>query len=151
MKDLNQEITIQPFQPKDQAQARALILVGLVEHWGTLDPGKNPDLEDILLSYAEGVFLVAWQQERMIGTGALVPRGEGTGEIVRMSLVKDLRRQGVGSRILERLIEEAKTLGLRQLVLETTETWQEAIAFYQCHGFVETHHKDGDVYFRLEI
>jgi ribosomal protein S18 acetylase RimI-like enzyme len=42
-------------------------------------------------------------------------------------------------------------MGLRSLVLETTETWQEAVAFYQGFGFQETHRKDGDVYLKLEI
>ena len=151
MKDLNQEITIRPFQPEDQEQVQKLILTGLAEHWGSLDPGKNPDLQDIGKTYAGGVFLVACKQERMIGTGALVARGKETGEIVRMSVAKDLRRRGLGSRILERLIQEAKTFGMRQLVLETTETWREAIAFYKSAGFKETHRKDGDVYFRLEV
>jgi ribosomal protein S18 acetylase RimI-like enzyme len=142
---------IQPLQPKDQAEVRALILAGLVEHWVVLDPGRNPDLEDISQSYAGAVFLVAREQDRIVGTGALVPRGQQTGEIVRMSVALDMRRRGVGRRLLERLIREANAMGMCQLVLETTETWQGAIEFYQRFGFQETHRMDGDVYFRLEI
>ena len=148
---LSEKIGIQPFQLKDQAEVRALILAGLVEHWIVLDPRRNLDLEDIGKSYAGAVFLVARMQDRIIGTGALVPRGQATGEILRMSVAMDVRHRGVGSRLLERLIREAKAMGMRQLVLETTETWQEAVVFYQRFGFEETHRKDGDVYFKLEI
>ena len=146
-----EDITIQHFQPENQAEVKDLILAGLTEHWGSLDPLKNPDLEDIGLTYARAVFLVACQQGRVIGTGALVPRGQETAEIVRMSVAADMRRMGVGSRILEKLSAEAKDLGMHHLVLETTETWQEAIAFYQGFGFQVTHCLHGDVYFRLEI
>lgn len=151
MKNLSREFSIRPFRPEDQAEVRALILAGLAQHWGVLDPGRNPDLENINQSYAGAVFLVARQDDRIIGTGALVPRGQATSEIVRMSVAEDMRRRGVGRKLLERLIKEAKAAGIRSLVLETTETWQEAIAFYRRFGFKKTHRKDGDVYFRLEI
>ena len=35
-------IRIRPFDPSDQPAARALILAGLREHWGWLEPGTNP-------------------------------------------------------------------------------------------------------------
>ena len=44
---LPSSITIRPFQSEDQQQVRDLILTGLEEHWGSLDPSKNPDLENI--------------------------------------------------------------------------------------------------------
>lgn len=143
--------TIRSFQPADQTAVRGLILSGLEEHWGSLDPSRNPDLQDIARSYAGAVFLVACEGERIIGTGALVAGGPHTGEIVRMSVAGDMRRRGVGHRLLERLMTEAKARGMRTLVLETTETWQDAIAFYLSAGFQVSHHQGGDVYFRLEI
>jgi hypothetical protein len=42
-------------------------------------------------------------------------------------------------------------LGFRCIVLETTETWHEVIAFYQRSGFEITHYKGGDVYFELVL
>ncbi|MCZ7673141.1 MAG: hypothetical protein M5U34_41515 [Chloroflexi bacterium] len=49
-----------PFSPTDQAAAKALILAGLAEHWGTLDLSLNSDLNDIQASYVDngGVFIV---------------------------------------------------------------------------------------------
>jgi GNAT superfamily N-acetyltransferase len=151
MLNSTQDIIILPFQPGNQAEVKDLILAGLAEHWGKLDPGKNPDLEDIGLTYAKAVFLVAWQQGRIIGTGALFPRSKTTAEIVRMSVAADMRRKRVGGMILQRLCEQARSMGIQQLVLETTETWHAAVEFYKHFGFQVTHHLDGDAYFVLEL
>jgi len=42
----------------------------------------------------------------------------------------DMRRKDVGNEFIQRLIKHAKSRGYQRLVLETTETWQEAIGFY---------------------
>ena len=151
MKIQSPGITILPFQPEDQSEVKKLILAGLKEHWGVLDPTKNPDLNDISLTYAEAIFLVARQNDKIIGTGALVPKPDGTAEIVRMSVAANLRRKGIGRKILQKLSEQAKRNGYKRLVLETTETWYEVIEFYKQLGFQITHYLDGDVYFVLDI
>lgn len=144
-------LVIRPFQPEDQEEVKALILSGLVDHWGTLDPTKNPDLNDIARSYADAVFLVARLDGRIVGTGALVPRAESTAEIVRMSVASDMRRMGIGKRILLELIHSAKSRGFSRIILETTATWAEVIAFYQSMGFMLTHLMNGDQYFEMDL
>jgi len=139
-------------------------VVGCWRYWGIPDPALNPDLDDIATTYADATFLVAWQGDRLaceggrvIGTGALTPHGatsrgrEVVGEIVRMSVATDCRRRGVGRRILEALIEAGRERGYERIILETTQTWAGAIAFYQNAGFEITHHQDGDVYFVMEL
>ena len=144
-------IIISPFTPADQEEAKALILAGLEERWGWLDTTKNPDLNDIAGSYAGSVILTARQDGKIVGTGILSPDGDGTAMIVRMSVAKNLRRQGLGKNILMRLIEEARSAGIRRIVLETTETWEDAVAFYRGNGFRITHYLDGDVYFQMDL
>ena len=151
MKDITKAFNIQPFQSQHQTGARDLILAGLAEHWGQLDLERNPDLVDISAAYANAFFLVVLQQDRVIGTGALIPNADGTAEIVRMSVAGDVRRQGVASAILQALCRQACALKVHQLVLETTDTWQDAIAFYEHSGFKETHRLNGDVYFKLDL
>jgi ribosomal protein S18 acetylase RimI-like enzyme len=149
--DQTNTVTILPFQPENQIEVKTLILAGLTEHWGVLDPSKNPDLNDIGSSYKDAIFLLAWQQARIIGTGALVPRPNRTAEIVRMSVAADMRRQGIATQILQELCQQAKAAGYERIVLETTETWDDAIGFYQRFGFKITHYLDGDVYFVLDL
>jgi GNAT superfamily N-acetyltransferase len=143
-------IVIRPFRPEDQSETKAIILEGLREHWGNLDPDRNPDLLDIAAAYASGVFLLACRGERIIGTGALLPRGNGTAEIVRMSVIREMRRQGIGGLILRALLERAKADGARRIILETTAAWPDAVAFYQKHGFRIMHYDGGDAYFALD-
>jgi putative acetyltransferase len=145
------QITIQPFQPQDQAAVKDLVLSGLADHWGVLDPAKNPDLDDIAHSYAKGIFLVAWLENRIVGTGALIPRADDTAEIVRMSVARELRRRSLGRQILDRLCAEARLLGCTRVILETTATWSDVIEFYKRYGFQITHTQDGDVYFSLDL
>jgi ribosomal protein S18 acetylase RimI-like enzyme len=142
---------ISPFTPRDQAEAKALILAGLDEHWGSLDPCLNQDLNDITRTYREGIFLVARLAGRLVGTGALRSGPDGTAEIVRMSVACDLRRSGIGRGILDRLVELARQRGYTRLILETTQTWQAAISFYESFGFRRTHLLDGDVYFEMDL
>jgi len=148
----NYVIQVEPFQPTDQAAVKELVLAGLVDPWGVLDPSLNPDLNDIAASYARAVFLVARHQGGgVIGSVALVPRAAGTAEIVRMSVARNARRQGIGRMITTQLVAHARAAGLRRIFLETTETWDEVIAFYLWCGFHITHHAHGDVYFALDL
>ncbi len=140
-----------PFQSKDQSAVKSLILDGLAEHWGTLDESKNPDLDNIALSYAEATFLVAWLDDEIVGTGAFIPRSESQVEIVRMSVKKEMRKQGIGQKILSELCRKASQYGYKEVILETTETWLGVINFYQQFGFEITHYQDGDVYFKMSL
>lgn len=144
-------LTIVPFRPVDQVAARALILAGLAERWGTLDESLNPDLADIASAYGSGVFLCVWSGDELVGTGALKRHADGSAEIVRMSVASAWRRRGVGRAIASALLDEARAQGHRRIILETTETWDDAVRFYLGLGFVITHHKNGDVYFALEL
>lgn len=144
-------VTIRPFRPEDQAAAKALILAGLVEHFGYLDPTKNPDLDDIAATYAGGTFLLAWRGDEIVGTGALVHEREGVARIVRMSVDAPVRRRGIGTQVLQALCEHARAAGYRQIVLETTSTWHEVVAFYRRNGFRLVGSWDGDTHFAMDL
>ena len=144
-------LSIAPFRPEDQRDAKALIMAGMEEHWGVLDEDKNPDLDDIASSYANGVFLVAWQDGEIVGTGGFRPVSYETVEIVRMSVKKERRRQGIGGEILTELCWRAYRRGYKRAILETTASWAGAIAFYRAFGFAETHQEAGDLYFAMDL
>ena len=144
-------IVIRPFQPKDQIAAQNLILAGLEEHWGTLDPGKNPDLDNIARAYGHGHFLVAECDGEIVGTGALLLDDGGYGRIVRMSVASEKRRQGIATAILNELCHLARQSDCTHLTLETTTAWTDAIQFYLSNGFTISHYTDGNVYFRRNL
>lgn len=110
-------LTIRLFQPADQAATRQLILTGLGEHFGVIDSSRNPDLDDITAAYVlpGHYFAVALVGDRLVGSGALVgePFGaEPTGRLVRMSVDREHRRQGVGKALVEHLNRRSATARL---------------------------------------
>jgi GNAT superfamily N-acetyltransferase len=144
-------LIIRPFLPIDQEAARVLILAGLKEHWGYLDETRNLDLEDIASSCADGIFLVASLDGVIVGTGGYLPRSETEIEVVRMSVAKEMRRQGIGKQILTELCHFAGFAGFQRAILETTRTWNEVIQFYKGFGFEFTHFDGDDAYFSLML
>lgn len=128
-----------------------MILEGLCEHWGTLNPLLNLDLNDIAASYAEETFLVAILGNEIVGTGALISRGNHIGEIVRMSVKAAYRRQGIGRKLLDTLVNHAEECGFEKVILETTSTWENAVKFYLRYGFKATYKKGGNTYFELGL
>jgi len=104
-------IPLQHFRPADQTTAKNLILAGLAEHRAQRDLSKNPDLNDIASTYANGVFLVARLRAEIVGTGALLPHSNGVAQIVGMSVRVTLQSKPIGTLILRHLIQHAKNNG----------------------------------------
>jgi len=63
-----------------------------------------------------------------IGTGRLLPDAH----IGRMAVLEEWRGRGVGSRILQSLIEKARARGDREIALSAQI---HAVEFYRAHGF----------------
>lgn len=145
------DLRIIRFAPQWQQAARMLILDGLKEHWGVLDPTKNSDIEDIEASFAAGIFLLALRGTQLVAAGGLLPERDGVMRVVRMSVTRQQRKQGIGGLILQALLKHAEQLGCRDVVCETTQTWQDAIQFYLTHGFTVTHQSDGNIHFTLRL
>ena len=145
-KYLSASTKIRPFHPTDQAHTQQLILAGLAEHWGTLDPTLNADLNDIAHSYQGETFLLAVQAQEIVGCGALIEENGqmGYGRIVRMSIKKENRRQGIGQLILNHLETIASQRHFCKIVLETTQAWEDADAFYLANGDQIICHNLGD-------
>jgi GNAT superfamily N-acetyltransferase len=144
-------LVVRAFSPQDQVPARALILEGFNDHFSSLDPDKNHDLDDIASSYAGSVFLVASQGDQLVGTGVLVPGFAGDANVVRMSVVRRHRRQGVGTQILDALVEQARASGFQRVTLGTNDDWDDAIGFYNAYGFHEIARTPGGVAFALDL
>ena len=79
-------------------------------------------------------FFVAVQEEKAAGyIGMHSVAGEGY--ITNVAVRPDFRRQGIGMRLLERLMEQAEKEGLAFVTLEVRPTNQSAIALYERFGF----------------
>lgn len=140
-----------PLGRRDHAAARALVLEGLRERWGSLDAALNPDLHDVLATYAAGCFVVGKIANVVVAAGGFLPVSETTVQVHRMSVARTHRGRGLGTRILAHLLDEARRRGFRRAILETTDDWADAIAFYEARGFRAFDHHDGDIYFEHSL
>ena len=141
--------------PSQHDAVRALVLDGLREHWGTLDPALNSDLDDLSRAYPGGTTLVACHRGDVVATGTLCRRDGNSAQIVRMSVAVYHRRTGVGQRLTEALIETARGWSVDRVVLETSAAWTEVVQFYTRCGFTLTHYDDGefgsDAWFEMKL
>jgi putative acetyltransferase len=102
-----------------RGSAHALDLAGL----------RSPDIR----------FWAIWQNDQLLGVGALRRLSPDHGEIKSMHTAQSARGRGAGSAMLRHIIETARAEGLLQLSLETG-AWDYFIparAFYRRHGFTE--------------
>jgi GNAT superfamily N-acetyltransferase len=100
------------------------------------DPAVDNDLDDIEGVYLKrGEYLIATIGNRVVGMGALRRVDGQTAEIKRMRVDRELQGEGVGSRILDELIQKATELGYRRLILDTVENNKQARTFYEKRGF----------------
>ena len=80
----------------------------------------------------------AWEQDELVGCGALKEIDRGHGEIKSMRTSSLHLRKGVAKRILEHIIVEARQRGYKRLSLETgsMEAFEPARRLYRSFGFL---------------
>ena len=88
--------------------------------------------ETVTLYESVQEFVVAADGDVVVGCGALHVLWEDVAEVRTVAVSEELRGKGVGHQILEKLIERAKTLGVRKIFCLTFET-----EFFGRHGFTE--------------
>ena len=77
-------------------------------------------------------FLVAAEGDRIIGCGALHVMWEDLAEVRTLAVVPDRSNEGIGSQLLEQLLDKARALGIRRVFCLTFRK-----EFFGHHGFVE--------------
>lgn len=78
---------------------------------------------------------VGEREGRIVAYGVLM-LGPGEAQLLNLSVVPDARRQGLGSDLLARFLDDALRLGAAQVFLEVRVSNTAAIALYERAGFV---------------
>jgi GNAT superfamily N-acetyltransferase len=130
---------IRPPTAGDGPALREVVRTTLVEYGLPPDPGgADADLDDVSTFYLArgGIFVVVVDDaDAVVGTMGVLPRAHGRCELRKMYLLKEARGHGVGKRLLEHALAEAKRLGFAVMELETVAPLKEAIALYERYGF----------------
>jgi GNAT superfamily N-acetyltransferase len=83
-----------------------------------------------------GEFFLGWHDGVPVGTVSLKRRGQDDGEVNRMYVSAAARGQGLGKRLAEAAILEARALGISTLYLDALHRHVEALPLYESLGFV---------------
>lgn len=83
----------------------------------------------------EGCLLLGKYEMRIACCVGLRKIDDETGEIKRMYVRPEYQRKGIGQRLLEALIEEARCIGYSKIRLDSAPFAREAQAFYRKMGF----------------
>jgi len=131
---VNLSITAEPFESQDAQRLVRALDAGLAEIYPP-QQRFGPNLKAEHLAGGRGIFLVARDDGRPVGCGAIRMNDGTTAEVKRMYVEPDQRGRGVGRAVLANLEETARQLGARRLVLETGIHSPDALGLYRRAGF----------------
>jgi len=132
---------LQATTPREWAEARRLVR----EYAATLDVDLSfqnfeQELEHFTSEYGapSGAFILAADAGQCVACIGVRRFAEEVGEIKRLYVTPAARGRGLGRLLVERIIDEAKHLGYRSLLLDTLPFMKEAQALYVSLGFQPT-------------
>ena len=123
----------------DDARVQALLRLHYEENHAVTPVGSAHVLDLSAMRVPEITFVTAFENEALLGMGALKRLDATHGEVKSMRTIAAAKRRGVASAILLHLIGRARADGLTRLSLETGsfEYFRPARELYLRHGFVE--------------
>jgi len=131
------EYTLRKATNADQPAVWTLI-AGVLRSYGITPDLETTDLDlaDIEANYwnRKGAFFVLLNGEEVIGTVALHHETDAVCELCRMYLAPQYRGQGLGRRLLDHSLREARQSGFKEMRLKTASVLVEAIALYKWAG-----------------
>ena len=95
------------------------------------------ELEDLPGKYAppDGALLLAMQDQQAVGCVALRRWSATDAEMKRLYIQPSYRQLGLGRELTRCIVERARELGYRRVVLDTLDSMQGAQALYRSLGF----------------
>jgi [ribosomal protein S18]-alanine N-acetyltransferase len=122
-------LIIRRVQPNDIFPVVALAFETLPERY-------NPSIfSQFYESFPEG-FLVALNQEMIIGFLIGIKTTPNIGRILMLAVKESYRKQGIGSSLLTDFINEMKQQNVTNVELEVRTSNKRALRFYQARGFL---------------
>ncbi|HAS6627500.1 GNAT family N-acetyltransferase [Vibrio parahaemolyticus] len=122
----------------ERPQVLALLEEHLQDMYATSPPESVHALDVSKLKLPSITFWTGWDGEQLLGCVAMSQLDDGHAELKSMRTMPSARKQGVASRLLNHVIEQAKHQGIQRLSLETGSMafFEPAHRLYEKHGFV---------------
>ena len=131
-------------------QARDLPAIYEIEKTSFKEP-YPPSFIDTLAHLNPETFLVAEENDRIVGYVVAMLQGDSLGHIISIAVSPNHRRRGVGSALALRLLDALKKLGAKSVRLEVRRSNVVAQRFYKKLGFkkacaIKNYYRDEDAY-----
>ena len=102
-----------------------------------------------------GKIFFAKLEDKIIGTVALMPKNSSF-ELTKMAVTDKIQSKGIRSLLMQKCINEAKNLGLKEIFLFSNTKLDKAINLYKKVGFLEEHfdssdYKRANIYMTLKL
>ncbi len=136
------EIDVIPFTDKYKHRVISLIVGIQQNEWKLpITAEDQPDLQNIGDFYQNGCgnFWIALMQEKVVGTISILDIGNDQVALRKMFVDQDYRgaNGGIAHKLLEILLNWAKSQGIKEIYLGTTTGFLAAHRFYEKKGFTE--------------
>jgi GNAT superfamily N-acetyltransferase len=104
--------------------------------------GQDGDLLDLRSNYVDrgGCFKVIEEEGRPIACAGLFRLSPDEGELRKMYVRREARGRGLGRALLNNILAEARSRGLKRITLESHSILTTARALYESAGFVPVAH-----------
>src|ERR1700761_3592938 len=130
-------IEIRPLRSGDDTTAFRILNEEWITRYFTLEPADRETLsqpEAKILGKGGSISMV-YSGQQAVGCVALIPMGEGVYELSKMAVSPELRGLGIGRRLLEYTIAQARWMGAKSLFLGSSTKLANAVHLYEAVGF----------------
>jgi len=135
-KDSSCLITVREFRPGDEACFRKLNEEWITQYFSieAKDEEAFADPQSSILASGGRIFF-ATIEEDCVGCCALIRLRADEFEVAKMAVAPLWQGSGIGRKLLQSVVEAARSAGARRLYLETNHILTPAIRLYQSIGF----------------
>ena len=149
---MENNIKIVPFEPQYASKFRDLNVAWLekyfwVEHH---DEEVLGDPEKYIIKPGGTIFMVL-EDEKVIGTVALMKMEEGIYELSKMAVTPAAQGKKIGQKLLAHSINFAQDQGWKKLIIYSNLKLKNAIYIYKKAGFIEIPIEEDNPYLRGDI
>ena len=154
-------LTIRPLETEADARAFRALNEEWISRYFSLEAKDRATLGDpqtTILNKGGHIYIVHLGEER-VGCVALIADGDGVYELSKMVVAPHQRGLGIGRRLLEYTLAQARALGARSLYLGSSTRLKNAVHLYESVGFTHvppeqlpaTEYARADVFMRMKL
>jgi len=131
------EVEIRPLEIGEDSSAFRTLNEEWITRYFVLEPKDRETLgdpENTILRKGGGIF-IAYAAGKAVGCVALIPMENGVYELSKMAVSPESRGLGIGRKLLEYAIAQARELGAMSLFLGSNSVLKSSVHLYESIGF----------------